>query len=281
MACHVFPQKILLLPAPCVCKCQSRCPTFTKIEKPPKKTFLFSDSSPLARMSRLPGPPLPSQAMADPFADWEEMFESGQLDASLRTLDLSKPPPLMPGHGPSVILQEREEGRSEYRPPEPKMTIMKRPDSGGQGRQEGQKPRTQQKSLKQREQEYAEARQRILGSQEEQTQQAQQPAKAKTVAPRRNGGPRMEVLVAPQRLQAPQGAPLPPITVLPPPNRGVAPYSAQRQYRGPPPHILQGPPPPLDATRTPRGPPPDGSRGFPEARPQGIRVQGPPGATRR
>ena len=79
------------------------------------------------------GPAGPGRPAVDPFADWESRFESGELDASLRHLDLSKPPPELPAPGgptrPAVILQEQEDGRTEYRPPEPRMTIMKRPDA--------------------------------------------------------------------------------------------------------------------------------------------------------
>ena len=85
-----------------------------------------------------------SLPVVDPFADWESMFESGELDASLRHLDLSKPPPLLPGQAaaPRVILREQEDGRQEYRPPEPKMTIIKRTDSEANsgGRSADQKP---------------------------------------------------------------------------------------------------------------------------------------------
>merc|ERR1719228_719706 len=100
------------------------------------------------------------QPMVDPFQDWESMLESGELDASLRDLDLSKPPPPI-----GVIIQE-EDARIHIRPPEPKLKILKRPDVAGSSSKVAVdlKPRTEQKSLRQREQEYAEARQRILGS---------------------------------------------------------------------------------------------------------------------
>merc|ERR1719431_2258559 len=46
--------------------------------------------------------------------------------------------------------------------------------------------------------------------------------------------------------------------------RIVASYSAQRQFRVPPPSMAPpGPPPPLEVCRAPRGPPPEGGRGFP------------------
>jgi hypothetical protein len=206
------------------------------------------------------GPAGPGRPAVDPFADWESMFESGELDASLRHLDLSKPPPgLAAGGGPArpaVILQEQEDGRTEYRPPEPKMTIMKRPDAKerAEGGGEGGRPRAQQKSLKQREQEYAEARQRILGSlggpAEEPAARAPGPPQVKVRV--KGGPPRMEVI----------GPPPPAVSTAP-----RLPYSAQRQFRLPPPCLAaSGPPPPLAVARHPRGPPTDGSRGFPGPR---------------
>lgn len=196
--------------------------------------------------------PSSTRAAVDPFADWESMFESGELDASLKHLDLSRPPPPLPG-GQRVILKEREEGRSEYQPPEPQLKIMKRPD-GGAGRGEAkERPRAQQKSLKQREQEYAEARQRILGRAEEE-EPAPAPAPAK---------PQVKVAAAGRGRAAPLRTDLPP-PALPAPQRIVASYSAQRQFRVPPPSMAPpGPPPPLEVCRAPRGPPPEGGRGFP------------------
>jgi len=220
-------------------------------------------------MSQNGSVPLPRgvlQPMVDPFQDWETMLESGQLDSSLRNLDLSKPPP------PIVMVEE--EGRTPYRPPEPKLKILKRPEvANNSSRGQEVKPRTEQKSLRQREQEYAEARQRILGSSEgegdstttrEGTKQPplnQVKAVVRNSASRGSTTTRLEVL-------CPPGQPPPP---HPPLSRGVAPYSSQRQYRAPPPvHVHCFPPPPLvdvGVGRHPRVPTTsDGSRGFPGKR---------------
>lgn len=258
--------------------------------------FRFRHRPVAARMAH-PGslPPngrAPQQQVVDPFADWESMFESGELDASLKNLDLSKPPPPLPGQQaampPRVILQEQEEGRSEYQPPEPKMTIMKRPDSSSSSNAKAaadlKHKKSQQKSLKQREQEYAEARQRILGSlgaaeeaKQQQQQQQQTPQQhqqhvrvvaAPSVKQGGRGGMRGVPIHGP-RYPETATAP-PPSNPIPsmPPSRPVAPYSAQRQFRVPPPHIVSiGGPSPLEiATRSPRGPPPEGGRGFPPTR---------------
>merc|ERR1712037_323249 len=140
----------------------------------------------------------------------------------------------------------------------------------------------QQKALKQREQEYAEARQRILGSlgaaEEAKQQQQQQPPQqhqqhvrvvaAPLVKQGGRGGMRGVPIHGP-RYPETATAP-PPSNPIPsmPPSRPVAPYSAQRQFRVPPPHIVSiGGPSPLEiATRSPRGPPPEGGRGFPPTR---------------
>jgi hypothetical protein len=58
---------------------------------------------------------------------------------------------------------------SQYRPPEPKLTILKRPQSSpsnlaAQNGPNGQKEGNKNKTLKQREEEYAQARLRILGA---------------------------------------------------------------------------------------------------------------------
>jgi hypothetical protein len=71
------------------------------------------------------------------------------------------------------VTSSNEHGKlSEYRPPEPKLKILKRPQSspsnlsaqGGVGNGASGKGKTKPKSLKQREEEYAQARLRILGS---------------------------------------------------------------------------------------------------------------------
>ena len=265
--------------------------------------FFFQTKPPACKMAH-PGslPPngrAPQQQVVDPFADWESMFESGELDASLKNLDLSKPPPPLPGQQPlmqpRVILQDQEDSRSEYQPPEPKMTIMKRPDSSSSSNAKAaaelKQKKSQQKSLKQREQEYAEARQRILGSladeepkqpqpvpqqQQQQHVRVAAPPPAKVVGGRgggmirgapnhHHGGPPRY----PETVVSPLPPPSNPYPHTMPPSRPVAPYSAQRQFRVPPPHIVSvvGPPTSLEiATRAPRGPPPEGGRGFPPSR---------------
>ena len=291
-------REILLVNLPCVCKCQLHpclpaCPNFHLIQP----SFSSFRQRPVATRMAHPGslPPngrAPQQQMVDPFADWESMFESGELDASLKNLDLSKPPPPLPGQQaavpPRVILQEQEEGRSEYQPPEPKMTIMKRPDSSSstsnaKAAAELKQKKSQQKSLKQREQEYAEARQRILGSlgaaeeaKQQQQQQSPQQQHMRVVAapPVRmagRGGMRGAPNHGPRYPESVSVAPILTSNPIPsmPPSRPVAPYSAQRQFRVPPPHIVSvgGPTSPLEiATRAPRGPPPEGGRGFPPSR---------------
>jgi len=202
--------------------------------------------------------------MVDPFQDWETMLESGQLDSSLRNLDLSKPPP------PIVMVEE--EGRTPYRPPEPKLKILKRPEvANSSSRAQEVKPRTEQKSLRQREQEYAEARQRILGSSEGEgdtpTREGpkQPPLNQVKAVVRGSAASRGSSTTTRLEVLCPPGQPPPPH----PPPRGVAPYSSQRQYRAPPPvHVHCFPPPPLvvDVGRHPRVPTSDGSRGFPGKR---------------
>jgi len=87
--------------------------------------------------------------------DWETMLESGQLDQSLNNLSLFTQPK------PQVKILT-DDCRTQYKPPEPKLTILKRPSSqpvnSGQVRQ-----KAPTKTLEQREADYAQARQRILG----------------------------------------------------------------------------------------------------------------------
>merc|ERR1719471_2454607 len=175
------------------------------------------------------------------------------------------------------------------------MTIMKRPDSSSSSNAKAaaelKQKKSQQKSLKQREQEYAEARQRILGSladeepkqpqpvpqqQQQQHVRVAAPPPAKVVGGRgggmirgapnhHHGGPPRY----PETVVSPLPPPSNPYPHTMPPSRPVAPYSAQRQFRVPPPHIVSvgGPPMSLEiATRAPRGPPPEGGRGFPPSR---------------
>lgn len=63
----------------------------------------------------------------------------------------------------NVILLGDDALRSQYVPPEPTVKILKRPSKDSTVMNGDSKPRQQFKTLKQREQEYAEARLRILG----------------------------------------------------------------------------------------------------------------------
>lgn len=63
----------------------------------------------------------------------------------------------------AMLLSDEDCMRTQYVPPEPTVKILKRPQSNQQLSAE-QKPKAPIKTLQQREQEYAEARLRILGS---------------------------------------------------------------------------------------------------------------------
>merc|ERR1719347_185843 len=146
------------------------------------------------------------------------MLDSGQLEASLDRLRVGPPPPIH-------HLLYAEDPRLKYRQQEPKITIMKRPGSAGPANGIQRQPKVEQKSLKQREQEYAEARHRILGVPEGPPEQ--QPGKAPTVLQANGKGPAV--------LQA-------------------NPKTPQHHKKG-----KEGG---IAAHRAPRGPPQDGSRGF-------------------
>lgn len=66
----------------------------------------------------------------------------------------------------AMLLNDDECLRTQYCPPEPTVKILKRPtnDKNNQTLSSEQKPKAPIKTLQQREQEYAEARLRILGS---------------------------------------------------------------------------------------------------------------------
>ena len=102
--------------------------------------------------------------------DWESLLDSGQLEANIKKLTiLQRPRPEPSQDRPRMegICSEEIEGRTQFKPSDPVIKIMKRPEKPGGNKGGGAalqgKPKTEQKSLKQREQEYAEARQRILG----------------------------------------------------------------------------------------------------------------------
>ena len=101
--------------------------------------------------------------------DWESLLDSGQLEANIKKLSIlqrPRPEPSQENTRLEVICSEEIAGRTQFKPSDPVIKIMKRPEKGpsnGGGSAVVSKPKTEQKSLKQREQEYAEARQRILG----------------------------------------------------------------------------------------------------------------------
>ncbi|XP_069683677.1 SUZ RNA-binding domain-containing isoform X2 [Periplaneta americana] len=121
----------------------------------------------------------------DVIESWEDIEESGVLDRKLLQAETPSPDEseIMSSRGTSngpIILQGEEGIRTQYVPPEPTVKILKRParntlhGSGDGPLLNGDsKPRQPIKTLQQREQEYAEARLRILGearSPEEQLQ---------------------------------------------------------------------------------------------------------------
>jgi len=124
--------------------------------------------------------------------DWESLLDSGQLDANIKKMTiLQRPktgaPPSANGEKQNIpvnIVQCSDDPMSQYRQTEPVIKIMKRPGNGvTQTTSSNNKPKVEQKSLKQREQEYAEARQRILGSVGPETNQEQTRSPVKTVQP--------------------------------------------------------------------------------------------------
>ncbi|KAK7866205.1 hypothetical protein R5R35_001419 [Gryllus longicercus] len=120
-------------------------------------------------------------ASEDVLESWEDIEDSGVLDKKLQP---SVPPQeecenMRRGTSNGPIIIQDETLRNHYVPPEPTVKILKRPNRNLQGSGDGPllngdaKPRQPIKTLQQREQEYAEARLRILGearSPEEQVQ---------------------------------------------------------------------------------------------------------------
>lgn len=116
--------------------------------------------------------------MDDVLESWEDIEESGALDKKLDALQLNAVEALEEIESPSfrsnhstntrMIILGEDGMRSQYVPPKPTVKILKRPSRDSQGSGDGplingDKPKQPIKSLKQREQEYAEARKRILG----------------------------------------------------------------------------------------------------------------------
>ena len=107
-----------------------------------------------------------SMSSAGDSDDWESLLDSGQLDANIKKLTIlqrPKPSDNTVTQPPMTVLCD-DDPRTQFKPTEPVIKIMKRPDKAGPNANGQVKPKVEQKSLKQREQEYAEARQRILGS---------------------------------------------------------------------------------------------------------------------
>ena len=82
-----------------------------------------------------------------------------------------QPPPMAVAPRPQIMTRTLNESSciTEYKPPEPQLKILKRPSSSGAlsaaaAKEAAEKSANQPKSLKQREEEYAQARLRILGS---------------------------------------------------------------------------------------------------------------------
>lgn len=114
----------------------------------------------------------------DVFESWEDMEASGALDRKISDLQINPLEELNDvessrltsnnGSGTRMIILGDDALRSQYVPPKPTVKILKRPSQNSQGSGDGpllngEKPKQPIKSLKQREQEYAEARKRILG----------------------------------------------------------------------------------------------------------------------
>jgi len=132
--------------------------------------------------------------------DWESMLDSGKLDKKLENLQVVNSSanlqldPFGDPHNPHtaataaaairmhgsgesltrnigdpafsgpVRILTNNGARTQYRRPEPTLKILKRPEPDTSKQTESQVPKSSLKTLEQREAEYAEARQRILGN---------------------------------------------------------------------------------------------------------------------
>ncbi|XP_043514664.1 SUZ domain-containing protein 1 isoform X1 [Frieseomelitta varia] len=146
-------------------------------------------------------------AVDDILESWEEIEESEVLDKKLDALQLNAVEALeeiesssfKSSHntGTRMIMLGEDGMRSQYVPPKPTVKILKRPTRDSQGSGDGplvngDKPKQPIKSLKQREQEYAEARKRILGeekSPEEKLMQEINKIQPKSITPSSSGVP--------------------------------------------------------------------------------------------
>lgn len=120
-------------------------------------------------------------AVDDVLESWEDIDDPGVLEKKLDVLQLDTVEALEEIEAPNfktttndntnstrMIILGEDGVRSQYVPPKPTVKILKRPTRDSQGSGDGpmlneEKPKQPIKSLKQREQEYAEARRRILG----------------------------------------------------------------------------------------------------------------------
>ncbi|XP_012230610.1 SUZ RNA-binding domain-containing [Linepithema humile] len=110
--------------------------------------------------------------MDDVLESWEQIEESSTLDKKLDALRLHAEEEVESSRtshntNTKMIILGEDGLRSQYVPPKPMVKILKRPTKDSRGSGDGplneDKPKQPIKSLKQREQEYAEARKRILG----------------------------------------------------------------------------------------------------------------------
>ena len=127
--------------------------------------------------------------------DWESLLDSGQLDANIKKLTILQRPQPSTITAPAPVSNQinvicEDDPRAQFKPTEPVIKIMKRPDIVKQNNAQV-KPKVEQKSLKQREQEYAEARQRILGQSEggEESVSNQTKSPARVTGAQGQGGP--------------------------------------------------------------------------------------------
>ncbi|KAJ8687348.1 hypothetical protein QAD02_023142 [Eretmocerus hayati] len=105
-------------------------------------------------------------AVDDVYDSWEEMEDSGALDKKLQALNVNPEDENSTSRQHNtdtrIIILGDETMRTQYMPKQA-VKILKRPDRQEGPMLNGDKPKQPIKSLKQREQEYAEARKRILG----------------------------------------------------------------------------------------------------------------------
>ncbi|KAL6258426.1 hypothetical protein P5V15_010383 [Pogonomyrmex californicus] len=138
--------------------------------------------------------------MDDILESWEQIEETGALDKRLEALRLNTEEEVESSRtshdaNTRMILLGEDGLRSQYVAPKPMVKILKRPTGDSRGSGDGpfdDKPKQPIKSLKQREQEYAEARRRILGeekSPEEKMMQEINRIQAKSSTPNGNNFP--------------------------------------------------------------------------------------------